>query len=378
MIAIINQPRDKISTAQAAIAVSSFIIGAAIITMVRSEARIMNSPDIWLSVIIGGLISIILGIILVKLSQRFPGKTFFQFNQIIVGKFTGRILSMITIIYYVLLTGFEARALSELVRTYLLIRTPIEIVVITFICVGTYLTVSGVNAIVRVFELYFPVITILLFGIMLLGFQHFELDNLRPVLGKGFGNVIKGVQATILVYVGFEIMMTLTAFMKEPRKAVKAVIVGTSIPILFYTVISIVVIGVLTVDEVKTLTWPTTSLVNYIEYSGGFVENFQVFFLIVWMLAIYSTFVASHYMASLGMGQIFNKNFSIFTYVINPIIYIIAVLPQNLDEVFILGDLVGYMGLFASAVAPILLLIIAIIRKKGCKRRELKNDENKT
>ncbi|HHY23222.1 MAG TPA: GerAB/ArcD/ProY family transporter, partial [Clostridiaceae bacterium] len=139
MIVIINQPRDKISTAQAAIAVSSITIGAEIITMVRPAARIMNSPDIWLSVIIGGLISITLGIILVKLSQRFPGKTFFQFNQIIVGKFTGRIFSMITIAYYILISGFEARMLSELVRTYLLIRTPIQIVIIAFICVGTYL-----------------------------------------------------------------------------------------------------------------------------------------------------------------------------------------------------------------------------------------------
>jgi spore germination protein len=378
VIAIINRPRDKISTAQAAIAVSSITIGAGIITMVRPAARIMNSPDIWLSVIIGGLISITLGIILVKLSQRFPGKTFFQFNQIIVGKFTGRIFSMITIAYYILISGFEARMLSELVRTYLLIRTPIQIVIIAFICVGTYLTVGGINSIVRAFELYFPIITILLFGIMLLGFQHFEPDNLRPILGKGFSNVLKGVQATILVYTGFEIMMTLTAFMKEPGKAVKAVIVGTGIPILFYTFISIVVIGVLTVDEVKTLTWPTASLVNYIEYSGGFVENFQVFFLIVWILAIYSTFVASHYMASLGMGQIVSKDFSVFTYILNPIIYIVAIVPQNLDEVFKLGDLAGYMGLFASVIVPILLFVIVLIRKKGYKRKVLKNDENKT
>ena len=91
---------------------------------------------------------------------------------------------MITIIYYVMLTGFQARMLSELVRTYLLIRTPREIDIIVFICVGTYLTVGGINSIVRAFELYFPIITILLFGIMLLGFQHFEPDNLRPILGK--------------------------------------------------------------------------------------------------------------------------------------------------------------------------------------------------
>jgi len=249
-----------------------------------------------------------------------------------------------------------------------------EIVMITFICVGTYLTVGGINSIVRVFELYLPVVILLLFGIMLLGLQHFELDNLRPVLGKGFINVIKGIQATILIYVGFEIMMMLTAFMKEPKKAVKAVIVGIGIPILLYTIISIIVIGVLTVDEAKTLAWPTASLVNYIEYSGGFIENFQIFFLIVWILTIYTTFVSFHYMASLGMGQVFNKDFTVFTYVSNPIIYIIALLPQNLDEVFKLGDLIGYMGIFIAGIVPVLLFIIAVIRKKGRKRKGWEND----
>lgn len=374
--AIINQPKDKISTMQAIIAVSSIIIGAGILTMIRPAARIVNSPDIWLSTILGGLISIVIGIIPAKLSQIFPGKTFFQFNQLIIGKFLGWILSMIIIIYYILLAGFEARMLSELVRTFLLIRTPIEIVIIFFIFAGTYLTIGGINSIVRVFELYFPIITVIFFGVMLLGFQHFKLDNLRPVLGKGLGNTIRGIQATILVYIGFEIIMILTAFMKEPRKAVKAVIIGTGIPIIFYTIISIVVVGALTVDEVKTLTWPTISLVNYIEYSGGFVENFQVFFLIVWILAIYTTFVASHYMASLGIGQIINKDFTFFTFILNPIIYIIALLPQNLNEVFELGDLIGYIGIFTAGVVPILLSVIAVIRKKGCKMKGQENNES--
>jgi len=79
-------------------------------------------------------------------------------------------------------------------------------------------------------------------------------------------------------------------------------------------------------------------------------------------------------MASLGMGQVFNKDFTVFTYVSNPIIYIIALLPQNLDEVFKLGDLIGYMGIFIAGIVPVLLFIIAVIRKKGRKRKGWEND----
>ncbi|NSW90543.1 MAG: GerAB/ArcD/ProY family transporter [Firmicutes bacterium] len=370
MKTIINNPKDKISTGQAAVAVSSIIIGAGILVMTRPAVEIVNAPDVWLSVLLAGVFSIILGIISVKLSQRFPEKTFFQYNKIIVGKFFGWILSMITIIFYVIVAGFEARMLAELVRTYLLLRTPMEVIIITFICVGTYLTVGGINPIVRAFELYLSIIVFIFFSILLLGLQYFELDNLRPVLGKGVLPVIKGMKATLLSYIGFEIIMILTAFMKEPHKAVKAVVIGTGIPVLIYVVISIIVIGVLTVDEVKTLTWPLASLVNSIEYPGGFVENFQIFFLIIWVLAIYTTYVASHYVASLGMCQVFNKEFGTFVYALNPLIYIIALLPQNLKETFSLGDLIGYLGLIVAGIMPSLLYVIAFVRKKGWGKKE--------
>jgi len=333
--------------------------------MVRSAALIVNTPDVWLSVLFSGLASIVLGVILAKLGQRFPEKTFFQYNRIIVGKFFGWIISAYVIIFYILLAALETRLIAELVHTYLMLRTPIEVVIISFMCVSTYLTVGGINPIARTFELYLSIIVFMLISILLLGLQHFELDNVLPVLGKGLLPVIKGMKATLLVYVGYEVIMILTAFMKEPRKAVKAVVAGTAIPVLIYIIVSVISIGVLTVDEIKILTWPLTSLVNSIEYPGGFIENFQIFFLIVWILAIYTTYVGAHYAASLGLSQIFNKDFGIFVYALNPVIYVLSLMPQNMSEVFRFGELIGYLGITVSGFIPILLYIIAIIRKKG-------------
>jgi spore germination protein len=366
-------PKDKISTAQAAVAVSSLIIGAGIITMTRSAARVIDSPDIWISVLLGGLIAIVSGIILVKLSQRFPEKTFYQYSGIIAGKPIGWMLSLFFIAYYIALAGFEARILSELVRTFLLKTTPAEVVIISFMSVGAYLVVGGINPIARAFELYFPVVIVIFLSVLLLGFQRFELDNLRPVLGQGLTPVLKGIPTTFLIYVGFEIMMILTAFMKEPQKAVKAVVIGTTIPCILYTFMSVVVAGVLTVDEVKTLTWPTATLINTIEYLGAFIENFQIFFMIVWVLSMYSTFVAAHYMASLGISMIFKKDYNIFVYALLPIIYLAAILPKNLESVFQFGDYIGYTGICTSGAVPLALLIIALIRRKG--RVKKRNEE---
>ncbi|MCW1939879.1 spore germination protein [Bacillus anthracis] len=50
--------------------------------------------------ILGGILAMVSGVIMVKLSQRFPDKTFYQYSQDIVGKWIGRLLSFLIIGYF--------------------------------------------------------------------------------------------------------------------------------------------------------------------------------------------------------------------------------------------------------------------------------------
>lgn len=362
---MITNPKDKITEAQAAVAVASMIIGVGILTLPRAAVDIMGTPDGWISVILGGLIAVGAGYFAVKLSQRFPGQTFYQYSRAVAGTFLGWVFSLLLVIYFTVLSAFEARALGEMVRNYLLDKTPIEVIIISLLCVGTYLVVGGVNPMVRLFEFYLPVIGFVFFSVIFLNFKNFELDNLRPVLGQGVMPVVKGVQATALSYLGFEIMLILTAFMEKPGRAVRAVVAGIGIPIFFYLPMIVMVIGSLTVDEVKTLTWPTMELTKEIEFPGAFFERFESFFIVVWTLAIYTTFTASHYFASLGLAQLFQEDYRFFVYGLLPVIYITAMYPQDLNGVFKMGDFLGYTGLLASSVIPPALLVAAIVRGKG-------------
>lgn len=365
-----TNPKDKITPVQATIAVSSIIIGVGILTLPRGLVDAMGTPDGWISVILGGLISMGAGYVIVKLSQRFPGQTFYQYSQVVVGKFLGWLFSLLLITYFIMFAGLEARILGEVIRSYLLDKTPIEVLIISFMSVGIYLIVGGINPMVRVFELYFPIITVIFFSVILLNFQGFEIDNLRPVLGQGMMPVLKGVQTTSFSYLGFEIMLILTAFMKEPYRAVKATLTGIGIPIFFYLIMIVMVIGDFTIEEVKTLTWPTMELAKEIEFPGAFFERFESFIIVIWTLAIYTSFVIPYYFVSLGLGQLFKKDIHYFVYGLLPVIYIIAMYPQDLNSAFKMGDYLGYMGLFIAGLMPLILLIVALVRRKGCEKKE--------
>ena len=359
---MITDSKDRISTVQATVTVASTIIGVGILTLPRTATEAMGTPDAWASVLLGGIMAMAVGYIIIKLNQRFPGKTLYQYSDLIVGRPLGIIFSLMLVLHFIVFAGFEVRMLAELVRTYLLKKTPIEVIIITFLGAGTYLVVGGINPLVRLMEAYFPIIIFLSAVIISLGFMEIEVDNLRPVLAQGFKPLITGVKATVFSYTGYESMLILTAFMKKRHQAVKTVLIGVSIPMILYTVIVIVVVGALTVEEVKTLTWPLATLSVEIELPGGIIERFEVVFIVLWILIIYTSFVVPYYLSGLGLGQLFKRDVNPFMYGLLPAIYLVAMSPSDINTVFKIGDFIGYTGLVTGGLVPFILLGVASIR----------------
>lgn len=361
---MIPSPQEKITNIQASIAVIMTIVGVGIITLPRASAEAVQTPDVWISVGIAGCMAIFAAIFVVKLSQMFPNKTIYQYSHQVVGKSIGNVLNFIVIIYFSLLSGFEVRSMAEVIRSYLLDKTPIEATILVFMSVGVYIVMAGINPILKLFELYFPVILVFFLFIFLLSFTHFHIHNIRPFLGEGIMPVLKGIKPNALSYLGFEVMLILTAYMEKPKNAFKTTLIGIGFTIILYILMLIFVIGALTVEEVRLLTFPTMELVKSIEIKGFFLERFETFFIILWALTTFTTFIMAFYLATLGMAQTFNKNRKHFTFGLLPFIYLSAMYPNDINGVFKFGDYVGNIAIFVAGIMPILLWNIAWIRKK--------------
>lgn len=356
---MILSPKDRITTPQAAVVVTNFILGAGIFTLPRTSVEIVKTPDVWITVILGGLIAMMAGVILVKLSQQFPEKTFYQYNREIVGKWVGGLLSLIIVCYLLMTAGFQVRSMVEVTGFYLLEGTPTWAITMPYIWVGLYLIIGGINPIARLFEIIFPITVILFLLVVFMSFGIFEMDNLRPVLGLGVIPVLKGVKTTALSYTGIEIMLVITAFMKHPHKAGKAVVVGVAITMVFYIITVIMVIGAFSVDGVVTRTWPTLDLLRSFEIHGLIFERFESMLLVIWIMQLFASFTITYYAAALGLAQLFKKNIHPFMYGLLPVIYIISIVPKNINDQFKLGDMVGNIALYLFGLLPLLLLIVS-------------------
>jgi len=354
--------QESLTTHQAVVIVSNYILGVGILTLPRAAAEKVKTPDIWLSIIIGGLIAMLAGLIIVKLSQKFPGMTFYEYSQRIVGKWIGCILNLIVIGYFIAMSSVMLRAMAEVNTLFLLEGTPRWAMIIAFMWVGIYLVIGGLPAITRMFEIIFPITVIIFFMIAVMSLKIFDINNLRPVLGLGIMPVLHGVKTTALSFSGFEIMLLIVASMKKPETAKKAVLVGIAIPVLFYVTTAVMVIGALTVEGVISLSWPTITLIKSFEFPGIFFERYESLLLVIWMMQIFTTFVITHYAAAKGLAQSMKKDMHPFLYVLMPIIYIVAMLPKNINDLFHFSDSVGNLAFVMFVILPIALLGIAKLR----------------
>lgn len=65
------------------------------------------------------------------------------------------------------------------------------------------------GSLARLFEIIFPITILFFLTVVFMSFGIFELDNLRPVLGKGIMPALKGAKATAISFISAEVMLFL-------------------------------------------------------------------------------------------------------------------------------------------------------------------------
>ncbi|PEJ56303.1 MULTISPECIES: GerAB/ArcD/ProY family transporter [unclassified Bacillus (in: firmicutes)] len=360
-----SEPIDRISTNQVVMLMVNFIFGAGILILPRTITDKVKTPDGWISVVISGLLILLLVFLLVMLCKQYPNETYYQFTQKIIGKYLGIPLGIIIIIYYTCLSALEVRLMSETTRLFLLQGTPSWAILIPFLWIGLYIVLGGINPIARILELIFPITVFFFLLVIFLGIEIIDIDNLRPVLGNGFKPVLNGLKTTSLSFSGFEVVLFIYMFMKDKKKISKAIIYGIGIPFVFYSITVVAVVGAFSVDGVLLQTWPVLTYIRSYDIQGLIVERFDSLLLVIWIMQIFATYIIAFYIGSLGMAQIFNKkNIKPFMFGTLPFIYIIAMIPKDINQTLKMADAIGNTAFYLYGIIPLLLLVISFVRKK--------------
>jgi spore germination protein len=358
-----DYPR-QITVIQAAIIIFSTIIGVGVLAIPLFAVRSADT---------GGPLVTLLGIFIASLGlcfisllgMRFPNKSIIEYSEDIIGKWLARVFSCIIILFLTVITALASREFGDIVITAILPKTPLEVTVIVMLLLAAIYSRADITIFAYIHHFYFPVLLFPGLIIVVLSLKNATVINLLPIWGNEHHGVALGILTMASLFQGFFVMTIVIPAMRRPEKAMIASAAGIFMAGGLYLLIVIAAVAVFGSEEIKKLIWPTLELAKTTSLPGNLLERFDGAFLIIWVIAVFTTIYATYYQTIRSINQLFRvgdqKRFSFF---VLPFIFVIAMLPQNVLQLYQIIETVGSWGLVITVAYPFVLLVVAIIRKK--------------
>lgn len=356
---------DKISSNQMMFILLTTIIGVGILSLPRNVAE-KAGTDGWILIILGGITACILTTISVKLVNMFTNKTIVEFGRELITTPVSNVVSIILFTYFVIFSAFEVRIFAEVVKMFLLDDTPTEIIIISMLFVSAYLVRGGIEGLARMAELILPIVIIPVFLLLLSLLPDLDFTNLLPIFRTNPLDIIKSVHITFFSFMGYELILLFSAYVKDTENLMKFNILSILIATFVYIAFFVVVLSRFGENETKRLLWPTLSLMKTIDLPGAFIENIEGIVMGLWVLSVFTSLSPFYYSAALILCKLFRlREHKYFVLPIMPIIYILSLVPDNIASAYdLMEKFTNYLGTFVVIIIPIVYLIVALIRKR--------------
>jgi spore germination protein len=362
---------DRVSPYQLAMLVIMTVIGVGVFNLVHIVAK-FGGNDGWMIIMALGVAHIFLAFLMIKLNCRFPGKTFPQYIQEIIGVIPGKILVFLISCYILINLAYEVREFTEVAKMFLLPRTPTEVIIFALILVCVYVVRGGVESVARIAEITFPILFIPFFLVLIPGFPSLDLTNLLP-----FGSDI-GTKFTRMIphaphaFRGIEYILFYIGFMERPQKAYKPVAWALIFITGFYTLVSIIGLSAFGAKSATKAIWPLLIYIRNINIPGLFLERLDGIVLSIWVITVFTTIITGFFIVTYSLSKIFNtKEQKQFALPLMIVIYYLALQPAGLAELYQWGDWIfKYVSSIIIYLVPVVVLIIAALRRLGVRKSE--------
>lgn len=356
--------KDRLTSPQITVVLFGAVVGVGILSLPRLVAS-KAGVDSWIDILLAGCIAILAACLISFIGTRFPGKSLIDYGPLLLGKWLGTLVLVIFLLYFLLFVGMVVRISADVTKLFLLDLTPMEVIVIGLLTLSTYVIQHGINAIARFNELFQPLAFLILLLVLTQTLRDADFGRLLPVLGDGFGPVLKGLPTTSFSFLGFEMLLFILPFMEKPKRSYLASFIALLFVIGLYEIVTIICIAVMGAPEVTLLQYPTLTVIKNIEVPGAFIERLDSIMMLVWIPFTVTTIMLFHYCASLIASQLFKlQEHRVISFLFYPIVFLVAVLPRNDFEVSQVSDIVSWIGIAMTIFAPICLSVIYLWKNR--------------
>lgn len=299
--------------------------------------------------------------LLLKLAQRFPNQSVAEYAPRVLSPIVGYPLVLLLVATFFLRGAFALRNMSEFFVTAVLPETPISAVILVMVILVAYAIWSELEGIVRFNELATPVI-IGSFILVFIGTKRLNIWNLLPVLDKGLGGFLPVFQSAGADLAIISFILFIYPYLVDPQNAASVGRRYTASAGLLLLLIYLNTVLFLGSNIGAALTWPYLAVTENI----WLVERGEALFMVVWTLAAFIKISFCLYITALGLSQLIPKLHPTWIGLgLLPLASYVALTASDLPSAVASYVLFNQASLFIELGIPILILILATLRKMG-------------
>lgn len=355
----------KISSKQIKGLVVTAVIGVGVLSLPSTLSRIVGL-DGWIPIVLAGIIMLGIVAVISKIFQNSSGMDIFEISSTTLGPIISLVYQIIFLLYTIGLMAYISRSLGEVIKAFLLEQTPIEIIIFAFILVTSYISRCEIDVIGRMGYFVYPLILALGLFLIIVTLPNADFTNLLPMFESDIKKLPSGLMASILSFGGFEILLFAIPYGEDQGQVLKSSLYAIGIITLIYLSIFVTSASQFGIDQLNRLPWATISLVKEIDLPGLFLENLDGIVTTLWVLLVFGTLAPTYFSAGKILANLFKtKSHDLFMLPLIPIVFTIALIPQNDIEVQkILANLLNIMAGITLFVFPVIIFIISHFKNR--------------
>ena len=320
--------------------------------------------DSWISVILGGLLALVLGLTLYWLGLKHPGLNGSEITLKLTGNLIGKCALMLIAINVVGSLGLSLEVFSSSVKLFLLDKTPVWVITGVMIYLGVNAVTKGLKTIASMVNILLPQLLFFMVLLLILPYKRVEPAKLLPLFQTEIVNIGRGALEVLDALYEVTIISYIMPYFKDPKAVLKWIFPGMFIPIGIYLGIILVSTMVFGSDEITRLLFPTLTLAKSIELEESLLERAESLFMIVWVIVTFFMITFSFLVGYLNLKAWFPKKNRILVYAQIPFVLLFIALPQNIAQASMLAEYFHYLGRFLMLAGIPVLVGLTIVRER--------------
>jgi spore germination protein KB len=334
---------------------------------------IVNTPpgnqDIWIMLLLSIPYTIILGLPMLYLNNKFNNLTIIEYTEKILGKVVGKIVAFCYTGFLLLFCIINVATLVEILNTTMFIETPTWVTAAIMLLTCVYISFKGLEPIARGAEIFVPFILGVILLFMVLGYKNYDFTVLLPILKDStFKELNIGALDRSVKFSDIIILAMITPHLEKKEELNKIYIKSIIYSLIIILLLVITTQAALGIEYAKHTSFPFFTF-NRLINLFNFIQRIDVLSVVAWITGNVGKIAGYLYFTTVAFSQTINRQKS-ETYIIPVaiIIMIVTVLVKDRRSLLGVGKILQDTILISSAIIifiiPLITLIVYFIRKR--------------